>query len=363
MFTTSNRYTLSLIAATLVASTLGAAQVGTMTTFQADTTAKASEVNNNFIVLKDAVNDNDTRLSAKQNRVSGACGTGFYMQAINPDGSVVCRQDINTDSGGDITGVTAGYGLTGGGTLGTVTLNANTSILQHRIGNTCSVGSSIRAISINGTVTCEQDKDTTYSAAGYGIFLNGTEFYLDKSKVQDRVNSTCAVGSTIRAIKEDGTVTCDKGTGSTGIEYKYNTSYSNFPTNGDVITLVYITITVPSSGYIYLTATGMFESKHVETKNTGYAVFGIMENTTDAIKSTYAGQSFREITPTMRHNELDWTYTLPFYTNRVVRVDYPGTYTYYFRAQRSRLDTQTANVYSMNMRNASLTGMFVPNRY
>jgi len=34
-----------------------------------------------------------------------------------------CQQDVDTNSGGDITGVTAGTGLTGGGSLGTVTLS------------------------------------------------------------------------------------------------------------------------------------------------------------------------------------------------------------------------------------------------
>ena len=309
MFTTSYKYRLSVVAALLVTSTLSAAQVGALTTFQAYTTAKASEVNNNFIVLKDAVNDNDTRLNVKQNRITQACGVGFYIRAINEDGTVVCQLDANTDSGGDITGVTPGYGLTGGGTSGTVTLNADTTKLQSRVGGSCNIGSSIRAIAPDGTVTCDQD------------------------------------------------------TGSTGIEYKYYTSYSNFPTNGDIITLVYITMTVPSAGYIYLTATGMFESKHVDTKNTGYAAFGIMEDATHAIDTYHAGQSYREITPTMRHNESDWTYTLPFFTNNVAIVSHPGTYTYYFRAHRTRLDTQTANIYSMNMRNVSLTGIFVPKKY
>ena len=149
MFTTSYKYTLSLIAAALAASTLGAAQVGTMTTFQADTTAKASEVNNNFIVLKDAVNDNDTRLSAKQDRVSGACGIGMYMQSVNADGSVVCQPDTNTV-------YYAGTGLGLSGTLFTV----NTSTIQKRVTGSCNTGYSIRVINADGSVICEQDTDT-----------------------------------------------------------------------------------------------------------------------------------------------------------------------------------------------------------
>jgi len=66
--------------------------------------------------IKAAVNDNDT---SKQDRVTGACGTGQFMFAVNPDGSVAC----DSDSGGDITGVTAGAGLEGGGTSGEVTIS------------------------------------------------------------------------------------------------------------------------------------------------------------------------------------------------------------------------------------------------
>jgi len=151
MFTTSYKYRLSVVAALLIASTLSAAQVGTLTNFEANTTAKASEVNHNFIVLKDAVNDNDTRISAKQDRVSGACGAGFYMQSVNADGSVVCQQDMDTN-----TVYTDGIGLSLTGT----TFNVDTTAIQSRVTSSCAAGSSIRAIYADGTVTCELDTDT-----------------------------------------------------------------------------------------------------------------------------------------------------------------------------------------------------------
>jgi hypothetical protein len=51
---------------------------------------------------------------------------GMPGQLPKWNGSVwVCADDIDTNSGGTITGVTAGSGLTGGGTLGTVTVAAS----------------------------------------------------------------------------------------------------------------------------------------------------------------------------------------------------------------------------------------------
>jgi hypothetical protein len=86
-----------------------------------------------------------------QRRVTGTCGTNSAIRVISSTGTVTC-QTVYT---GDITGVTAGTGLTGGGTSATVTLNADTTYLQRRVSGTCAVGSAIRVINSDGTVTCQ----------------------------------------------------------------------------------------------------------------------------------------------------------------------------------------------------------------
>ena len=90
-----------------------AADVGDLIQFESGNTAVAADVNTNFNDVKSAVN-------TKQDQVINTCNPGQSIRVINPDGSVVCEDD---SIGGDISGVTAGSGLTGGGETGPVTLN------------------------------------------------------------------------------------------------------------------------------------------------------------------------------------------------------------------------------------------------
>lgn len=84
-------------------------------TYNNGDTLTATQLNN----VKSAVN-------SKQNRVTGICPPEQSIAAINADGSVVCEAD--SDSGGDITEVNAGAGLSGGGTDGTVTLSLSGAV-------------------------------------------------------------------------------------------------------------------------------------------------------------------------------------------------------------------------------------------
>jgi hypothetical protein len=113
-------------------------------------------------ILDGAIGVADVNTAEVQARVSGACPATQVMTGVNADGTVVCS---TVAAGGDITGVTAGLGLLGGGQSGAVTLNVDPNVVQARLTGACSPGEAIRAITANGGVVCEVDD----VAAGGGI--------------------------------------------------------------------------------------------------------------------------------------------------------------------------------------------------
>lgn len=101
------------------------------------------------------------------------------------------------------------------------------------------------------------DNDTTY-AAGSGLQLTNGTFSLDPSVIapnliQRRINGTCAPNSSIRIIKEDGTVECEPDTDT-------NTTYSagnGLRLSGGVFSLPYYDrggLTVNNAGWDGFTA-------------------------------------------------------------------------------------------------------------
>lgn len=76
-----------------------------------------------------------------------------------------------TDGVDNDTHYSAGTGLN----MSSNQFSVDTSLIQTRVNQSCSAGSAIRVINSDGTVSCESDENTTYSA-GTGLTLVGTQF-------------------------------------------------------------------------------------------------------------------------------------------------------------------------------------------
>jgi hypothetical protein len=101
-----------------------------------------------------------------QQRVTGNCPSGQYIRQINADGTVECGADAN--SGGDITSVTAGTGLTGGGTTGDVTL----SIANEGVGTAQIADNAVSTTKIaDGAVTSAKIADGAVTTDPMGLTL------------------------------------------------------------------------------------------------------------------------------------------------------------------------------------------------
>lgn len=144
-------------------------------------------------------------LEALQQRVTGVCASGTSLTAVNADGTVTCAP---TQGGsGDITGVSAGAGLEGGGGAGNVTLG---------LLSTCTVG---QVLKWSGTTwACAADVGSTGSTGditsvtvgpGGGLSGGGTT-----GDVQLSLLTTCATGQLLKWSGSAWTCAGDLDTGA-----------------------------------------------------------------------------------------------------------------------------------------------------
>lgn len=165
-----------------------------------------------------------------QVRIAAGCLAGQSIRSVGSDGSVVCA-DAGT---GDVTGVTAGSGLTGGGSSGDLTIGVaiggiNSNMLQDgSIGNadladnsvdgdnivTGSVGSSeivdggVLGVDLaDNSVTSSKIVPQTILGSDLALETIGNS-QVNPDQVQLRVGGSCASTGAIRSISNTGSVSC-----------------------------------------------------------------------------------------------------------------------------------------------------------
>ncbi len=99
--------------------------------------------------------------AAYQRTIRGRCPAGRAVQSVSPRGLLTCRAT------GTLTGVSAGTGLTGGGSSGDVSLAVDPTFVQARITDTCAAGRAMSSIKQDGTVGCHTS-DVTQMMGGTG---------------------------------------------------------------------------------------------------------------------------------------------------------------------------------------------------
>jgi hypothetical protein len=131
--------------------------------------------------------------------------------------AAICKEKETTIhlSGGDVTGVTAGAGLTGGGSEGSLTLTVDSSAI------------------VTGV---DPGFGLTGGGSGGDVGLS-----VDPTVIQKRVAATCPPGNAIRVIAESGGVTCSEpggivatlDAGRVTSEGSHDTSFCDGPTTSD----------------------------------------------------------------------------------------------------------------------------------
>ena len=176
----------------------------------------------------------------------------------------------------------------------------------------CVAGQSIRAINQNGSVTCEvdTDTDTTYTA-GAGISISGTT-------ISARVGGDISVNPPSVSVAQGSTA---------------------------VTQVASITIVVPSSGYVLVTHSG-----YVVTFNEpNTIVLGI-------------GDTNNSIDTEVRVGSLDDASSRRYeyaYSTQNLYTAAAGTHTYYGLAQKNTV----FNAGNINVVPQSISAIFIPNKY
>lgn len=155
----------------------------------------------------------------------------------------------------------AGAGLALSGTV----MSIDPTATQRRVVGTCAAGSSMRAIGVDGAVTCEPDNDTTYTA-GAGLSLSGTQLSVDNYADLARTD-----GGAGNQAFDTNTLLLDYTNNRVGV--RMTTPDEELDVAGDVEVTGQYFYSSPRTFYKYLGASDFYSqsSNWVNTGQYGYA--------------------------------------------------------------------------------------------
>ena len=143
-------------------------------------------------IANGSVGVDDVDMQQVQWRVSGGCPISQAINNVQASGNVGC---IPVGQG-DVTAVTAGSGLAGGGSFGDLTLGiGSNAVTSAMLGN-----GEVQSVDIADGANGVQGIDIVDGSVGAAD--------VNTSQVQRRLSSECVAGSAVRSVGADGTVVC-----------------------------------------------------------------------------------------------------------------------------------------------------------
>ncbi len=320
-------------------------------TFNTDEVISSDKVNKNFKALKDATN-------SKQDPVQ-SCAAGQAIRAVSATGTVTCEV-VSVPNGG-ITGVNAGAGLSGGGSTGTVTLSVDNTATQKRVTGTCNASQKMVGVNADGTVNCQADADSggdiTGVTAGSGLTGGGATgavtLSVDTAVTQARVTGTCGAAQKMLGVNANGTVNCAADAGAniqnSGVEVV--TSAANIQLTNTTSSVLKLSLTVPAAGKIVVSFSAYYRMNHVSgTADT--IELGVSDS----------GSSSPSSLNSRRFLYLDTAFPSGNFFGSVAGGDVfvvtaGGTYTYYLLG----LSDKAASTVNFYVSHPMLQALFIPN--
>ena len=154
-------------------------------------------------IANNTISDSDIDSTKVQKRVSGTCAGATALNQVNSDGTVGCV------AVGDITAVTAGTGLSGGGTSGNVTVNVAVPLML-------SGAAGLDGI-VSATNTSSGGSADAVRGVALGLDSNGVHGIAENGSNAFGVSGDAGQGTGVYGYSASGVGTVGSSTNGTGV--------------------------------------------------------------------------------------------------------------------------------------------------